>query len=48
VDGPVPAGWQTATWDGRTDRGERAASGVYFCRLETGAGELSRKVVLLK
>ncbi|MBM3308391.1 MAG: T9SS type A sorting domain-containing protein, partial [Candidatus Eisenbacteria bacterium] len=48
VDGPVPAGLQTATWDGRTDRGERAASGVYFCRLETGAGELSRKVVLLK
>ncbi len=48
VDGPVSAGWQTATWDGRGDGGERVASGVYFCRLEVGARELSRKVVVLK
>jgi len=48
VDGLVPAGWQTARWDGRADRGERVASGVYFCRLEAGSRELSRKVVVLK
>jgi hypothetical protein len=48
VDGLVAAGWQTVTWDGRSDAGERVASGVYFCRLDTGTRELSRKVVVLK
>jgi hypothetical protein len=48
VDGLVQAGWQTARWDGRSDGGARVASGVYFCRLEAGTRELSRKVVVLK
>jgi hypothetical protein len=48
VDGPASAGWQTAYWDGRSDNGDRVASGVYFCRLEAGARELSRKVVVLR
>jgi hypothetical protein len=48
VAGLVAAGWRTATWDGRSDAGERVASGVYFCRLEAGTRELSRKVVVLK
>jgi hypothetical protein len=48
VDGLVQAGWQTARWDGRSDRGGMVASGVYFCRLEAGSRELSRKVVVLK
>jgi flagellar hook assembly protein FlgD len=48
VDGLVQAGWQTARWDGRSDAGARVASGVYFCRLEAGTRELSRKVVVLK
>lgn len=48
ADGPMTAGRQTATWDGRSDAGERVASGVYFCRLVVGTRELSRKVVVLK
>jgi hypothetical protein len=48
LDGPVSVGWQAVAWDGRGDRGERVASGVYFCRLEVGDLELSRKVVVLK
>ena len=48
VDGPVGAGWQTVVWDGRGERGERAASGVYFCRFEAEGVSESRKVVILK
>ena len=33
-----PAGYYTAAWDGRTDAGTLAASGTYFCRLETESG----------
>jgi hypothetical protein len=35
-DGPLDAGLQTIAWDGRTQAGARAASGVYFYRLSTG------------
>jgi hypothetical protein len=35
-------------WDGRGDRGERVASGVYFCRLLAGGSSVSQKVVILK
>ena len=48
VDGMVGAGWQTVVWDGRGDRGERVASGVYFCWFEAGGVSESRKVVILK
>jgi hypothetical protein len=48
ADWPLSEGWQTVAWDGRGDRGERVASGVYFCRLELGGRSLSRKVVVLK
>jgi len=48
VDGPLSEGWQAVTWDGRGNRGQRVASGVYFCRLEVGTRSLSRKVVVLK
>ena len=48
VDGQVDAGWLAVRWDGRSDRGERVASGVYFCRLEAGGSSVSRKVVVLK
>jgi hypothetical protein len=40
----LPNGESSLTWDGRDDRGSRAASGVYFARVqaneETGKGKL--------
>ena len=40
----LPSGESSLTWDGRDDRGGRAASGVYFARVqaneETGKGKL--------
>ena len=52
IDSPVEAGPHTAIWDGRTDSGQRVASGVYFIRMEaTGPADAfraTRKLVLLK
>jgi hypothetical protein len=38
----------TVLWDGRDDRGERCASGVYFYRIESEGFRDTRKMVLLK
>ncbi len=52
VDSPVEAGEHSAVWDGTTDAGHRAASGVYFVKMETAghtdAFRATRKLVLLK
>jgi len=52
VDGEVDAGPHVIVWDGRTDSGERAASGVYFVRMETTGPtdgfRATRKLVFLK
>ncbi len=48
IDGELGAGIHEAIWDGATDVGTRAGSGVYFYRLESGAQVSSRKMVLLK
>lgn len=42
------AGPHAAAWDGRDAAGRRVASGVYFCRLETGAHRETRSMVLVK
>jgi len=52
VDGEAEPGEHTVIWDGATDAGQRAASGVYFVRME-GAGDDGRfsrtvKAVMLK
>jgi len=52
VDADREAGPHTVSWNGTTDAGTRAASGVYFVKMElegtaTGPGEV-RKLVLLK
>jgi hypothetical protein len=48
ADGPYEAGTQAVRWDGRDASGRRAAPGVYFATLETGAGVRSARLVLLK
>ncbi len=48
VDEPQGAGAHAVDWDGRDDRGRAVASGVYFYRLETPAGHLTRKMTILK
>ena len=47
-DGPTESGLKEVTWDGRDHLGARVSSGVYFYRLGTGSGVLTRKMVLLK
>lgn len=43
-----PAGRHEVAWNGRNDRGGAASSGVYFLRFETGDGNATRKMTLLK
>jgi C1A family cysteine protease len=46
--GPHPIGPDIASWDGRDARGERAAAGVYFARLEQGERSVTSKLVLIR
>jgi hypothetical protein len=47
LEGRVAGGEVTATWDGLTARGERAAAGVYFVQWRDARGVASGKLVLL-
>jgi hypothetical protein len=42
------AGTYTTSWDGRDDAGHDVAGGIYFARLATSTGTLTRKVVLAR
>jgi hypothetical protein len=48
VAGTTPAGHHTTTWDGTNDRGQPAASGVYFLRLSSNGRHLAQKLVIVK
>ncbi|HEU4365059.1 MAG TPA: FG-GAP-like repeat-containing protein, partial [Candidatus Krumholzibacteria bacterium] len=48
VDGTLPGGAHSATWDGRNNAGSPVGSGVYFYRLSTVGRAETRKMVLLK
>ncbi|MEJ2720341.1 MAG: FlgD immunoglobulin-like domain containing protein [bacterium] len=48
LDADTPPGRHTVAWDGKTELGRAAASGVYFCRLCTGRVSEVRKITLLK
>ncbi len=48
LDGAARPGSHTAVWSGRADGGAVVGGGVYFARLTTPDGALSRKLVLLR
>jgi hypothetical protein len=41
-------GFYAKTWDGKDDRGNELAAGVYFCLLKDDEKALTRKVVLIE
>ena len=45
VDGPLPAGPRNTVWDGRDHLGAPVAAGIYFARLATDQGVLTRKLI---
>jgi hypothetical protein len=48
VEGVLGEGYRRVVWNGRNDRGNPVASGVYFYRLTTGTKTLTRKMVLVR
>jgi hypothetical protein len=48
VNARLPVGYHTVVWDGRDDRGRRAAAGVYFYRMKTADRVLTRKMARLR
>ena len=47
VDSAQPAGPGTVLWDGRSERGDRVAPGMYICRLEQGGAARTTKLAVL-
>lgn len=47
-NGSRAAGSHTVTWDGHTSNGAAVPSGVYFYRLETSQGDLSKQMTLIR
>jgi hypothetical protein len=43
----ISAGYHTVRWDGRTANGDKASSGVYFCRMQAGGFLKTIKMMLL-
>jgi hypothetical protein len=48
VDGDMPAGYHSVTFDGTDSSGRPVASGIYFYRLTTDTFTQSRKMILMK
>jgi len=48
IQARVDAGAHSVTWDGRSETGAAAPSGVYRCVLRTSAGQTSRSMILVK
>ena len=49
IDAARDPGRYEAEWDGRLESGARAPAGVYFYRLDLGAGRVeTRKLLLLR
>jgi hypothetical protein len=47
-DGVIEAGRHTVKWDGKTDSGSPATSGIYYCRLISGDDVSIERMTLLK
>ncbi|MGH7453685.1 MAG: CocE/NonD family hydrolase, partial [bacterium] len=45
VDGLVPSGVHTVSWDGRNENGQPVAKGIYFYRLEAGGFSMAKKLI---
>jgi len=48
VQGPRAAGYHQVRWDGRTEKGEQAAAGLYYAVLKTTDFQQTIKLLLLK
>lgn len=48
VDRVESAGIHTVEWDGRTDAGEKSATGMYLYRIEAGEFKQTKKMLLVK
>ncbi len=48
VNAPQKAGQHSVAWDGRDQRGEPVASGVYYCKLNAAGEQDRRRVVMLR
>ncbi|MFH1279533.1 MAG: FlgD immunoglobulin-like domain containing protein [Candidatus Eisenbacteria bacterium] len=48
VDETRPAGWHSVVWNGRTDGGTDAGSGVYFAVIRAGDWRETMKILLLR
>jgi PKD repeat protein len=48
VNGQLPAGFHSATWDGRDHSGRGVASGLYLSMLRAGGETITRKLTLLR
>jgi hypothetical protein len=48
VDADQEASWHMVNWDGRDDRDQEVATGLYFCRLEAGDVCKTTKMMLIK
>jgi len=48
VAGALAGGRHEARWDGRNERGESVASGVYFVQVSSGGFKEARKMILLR
>lgn len=46
--GAASAGMMETRWDGRDDQGRRVASGVYFARVESAEGALTKKITVIR
>ncbi|HEV8128969.1 MAG TPA: FlgD immunoglobulin-like domain containing protein, partial [Candidatus Eisenbacteria bacterium] len=48
ADGSYEAGLQSAIWDGRDDKGQRVAAGIYFIRSKSAGEERTLKLVVAR